>query len=53
MRTKLICLFRGHDPDVSTTYEFDPEIWIHTWTQMSKCLRCGKLLFHLVTKMDD
>lgn len=51
---KLWCLIVGHDIDVVTTHEFDPNTWIHTFTQYKKCLRCGKNVEKpVVTRLTD
>lgn len=49
-----VCLIVGHNPDVVTMHEVDlslvPEIH-HIFTQISRCLRCGKILAKVVTKL--
>lgn len=51
MGKKLICLMIGHKVDFRTAYEFDPDNWEHTFTQIKFCLRCGRILKRVVTKL--
>lgn len=48
---RLLCLVLGHDTEVITVHDFDPDTFDHTFTQVKKCLRCGKILLELVTKL--
>lgn len=51
MLKRLVCLVRGHQIEVITEYEFDPDQIVHTWTQIRRCLRCGRILAKVITKL--
>ena len=51
---RLVCFLIGHNPDVVMIPETDVSNWpevIHTFTQIKRCLRCGKVLLKIVSKL--
>jgi hypothetical protein len=51
LKKTLVCLLLGHKIEMMTKHEFDPDLWEHTYTQVKFCLRCGKVLARVVTKI--